>query len=149
MPRRIVRSHLPLGRALSIALALALTLGTTLGLQGCGGLDPGSAHGSSNTIEQADALEIGARNACQAIERLRPRWLRVRSARSFEETTGIVVFLDDDMLGDLSELRDIPVEVFSAIQWLDSAEAGRLPGLGSVHVEGAILVLTGGQDFRE
>jgi hypothetical protein len=39
-------------------------------------------------------------------------------------------------------LWDVEADNIETIRWLDSAQAGQLPGLGSRHVEGAIVIET-------
>lgn len=96
--------------------------------------------GDVNLISQEEITSIGAVDAFDVVERLRPRWLRVRMARSGHLDTEIVVFLDEANLGGPEMLRDIAAASIQEIRWLDSAQAGRLPGLGSRHIEGAIVV---------
>jgi hypothetical protein len=89
------------------------------------------------------ADEIGAcdaRNAYEVVERLRPRWLRGGRSHSTRLDTVILVYYDGIRLGGLEALRDLPVEHVRHIRVVGSAEAGMLPGLGSQHVERAIMV---------
>jgi len=46
------------------------------------------------------------------------------------------------MLGDIEMLRGITIDVVGSVRSLDSAEAGRLAGLGSRHVERVIMIIT-------
>ncbi len=103
---------------------------------------PGGGPGDPNMIsaEEVEAAEVN--NAYELIERLRPMWLRSRGGRSTRLETEIVVYLNRAMVGGIDALQDIPIEVVRTVRVLDAAEAGRLPGLGSRHVERAILVET-------
>ena len=94
------------------------------------------------STQEVESAEVN--NAYELIQRLRPMWLRSRGGRSTRLETEIVVYLNRSMLGDPEALRDIPIEIVRSVRVLDAAEAGRLPGLGSRHVERAILVETGG-----
>ncbi len=103
---------------------------------------PRTAPPDRNFISEGEIRTAEVTNAYQAVERLRPLWLRSRGERSFRLTTEIVVYQDGVMLGDVEVLRDIPIEIVRSLRMLDGPEAMRLPGLGSRHVEKAILVET-------
>lgn len=121
-----------------MAVALLLFLGACASAGGGAGGNPNLI-----TAEQLEAS--GAANLEEAIQQLRPRWLRTRGARSLDELeTGILVYFNDSRLGNADEvLRDIPLDGIRRIEYLDSAQAGRLPGAGAgQHVEGAIMVYT-------
>ena len=92
------------------------------------------------TAEQI--ADVGARNVYEAIERLRPRWLRVPLDRSTRLETSVLAYVDDAKLGSVEELRAVPVEGIVSIRYLDAAQAGSLPGAGSMHVAGAVVVST-------
>lgn len=95
-----------------------------------------------NLITHEEITQLGVNTAYEVVERLRPRWLRVRVSRSYNRPTQIVVVVDNLQLEGIESLRDIDARNVSTIRWLDSAQAGQLPGLGSRHVEGAIYVET-------
>jgi hypothetical protein len=101
--------------------------------------------GDPNMISTQEVENAEVNNAYELIERLRPMWLRSRGGRSTRLETEIVVYLNRSMLGGPEALRDIPIEIVQSVRVMDAAEAGRLPGLGSRHVERAILVETGGE----
>lgn len=105
---------------------------------------PGVGGGGPNTISAAEVEAAHVSNAYELVEHLRPLWLRSRGGRSTRLETEIVVYLNRSMLGGIDTLRDIPIETIRSVRVLDAAEAGRLPGLGSRHVERAIMVETGG-----
>lgn len=95
------------------------------------------------TREQIVAVD-GAQNLYDVVQRLRPRWLQVRAAdRSFGLSTAIVVFQDQTFLGDVSALRQLSPELPYEMRWVDGTTASAtLPGLGSKHVSGAIVLKT-------
>ena len=69
----------------------------------------------SNVLTRAQLEEAGVRNAYEAVERLRPRWLTV--------------------------LERIGIDGIYEIRYLDGATASAsLPGLGGRHVDGAIII---------
>jgi hypothetical protein len=99
----------------------------------------------SDVVTRAELRETGATNAYEAIQRLRPRWLVVRSGtRSFSmETMGteVVVFQDQLLLGNQDALRRMGIEGIYAIRYLDGSTAkATLPRLGDRRVQGAIVV---------
>jgi hypothetical protein len=102
----------------------------------------GASPRDRNVISPQEIQDAGVRNAYELVERLRPLWLQSRGDRSTHLETNIVVYQDDSMLGDVELLRGIPIELVRSVRSLDSAQAGRLPGLGGRHVERAIVVIT-------
>jgi hypothetical protein len=92
-------------------------------------------------ITRAELWESGVTNAYDGVLRLRPRWLQVRSMRSFSRETEVVVFQDQLFLGNQDALRRLGVDGIYAIRYLDGATAkATLPGLGDKHVQGAIVI---------
>jgi hypothetical protein len=106
------------------------------------------AHPGTNPAQRTDVItreqvgQLAVRNLYEAVERLRPRWLVVRSGmRSFSMETEVVVFQDQLFLGTQDALRNLGTEGVYQIQYLDGVTAkATLPGLGSRHVQGAIVV---------
>jgi len=126
------RVHYLLAAALPVLVACASS-GSNEGEQGPSPYSP--------VITRAELQEVGVRNAFEAVERLRPRWLTVRGMRSFNVETEIVVFQDRMFLGGLDVLRGIGVEGIYEMRYMDGATASAtLPGLGGRHVEGAIVI---------
>ncbi len=95
-----------------------------------------------NLISAEEIEGTGLRTAYEVVERLRPLWLHSRGDRSTHLTTEIVVYQDNTMLGDIETLRQVPIELVDVIRSLDAAEAMRLAGLGSRHVERVIMIVT-------
>jgi len=96
----------------------------------------------SNVIAREELRSAGVRNAYEAVQRLRPRWLVVRSGpRSFSLETEVVVFQDQMFLGNQEALERIGIDGIYEMRYLDGATAkARLPGIGGRHVQGAIVV---------
>jgi hypothetical protein len=112
-------------------------------LMACGAGSSGGSYTSpyTNALSRAELEEADTRNAYEAIERLRPRWLVVRSMRSFSIETEVVVFQDETYLGNQEVLRSIGTEGIFEIEYLDGATAqARLSGIGDKHVQGAIIL---------
>lgn len=86
----------------------------------------------------------GVNNLYEVVKRLRPRWLEPRGGdRSFALPTEIVVFQDQAYLGDVEVLGQLSPEMAYELKWLDGPTASAtLPGLGSRHVAGAIVLQT-------
>lgn len=122
-----------------IRALFALTL--ALCLAGCTALAQGPSR-DRNLISEEEVAASDARNAYELVFRLRPLWLQSRGDRSVRLETAMVVYQDGAMLGEIETLESIPIELVRSVRVLDAAEAGRLPGLGSRHVERAIMVST-------
>lgn len=125
-------------------LAAALGLALVLAGAGCASSGPGGVDRDSDRdlITQEEIAALDVNTAYEVIERLRPRWLRVRASRSHNRPTEVVVLVDNLRLEGIQSLWDVDAPTIASIRWLDSAQAGQLPGLGSRHVEGAILIET-------
>ena len=86
----------------------------------------------------------GVNNLYEVVKRLRPRWLEPRGGdRSLALPTEIVVYQDQAYLGDVEVLGQLSPEMAYQLRWLDGPTASAtLPGLGSRHVAGAIVLQT-------
>ncbi len=112
----------------------------------CATTKSGGSGGNSDVItrEQIMAAE-GVRNMYELVQRLRPRWLTVRSQdRSFGMTTQIGVFQGQTYLGDVETLRQLGHTMAYELRWMDGPTAqSSLPGVGAGrHLSGAIIILT-------
>jgi hypothetical protein len=123
----------------SVRTLLILTLAVCA--WGCSSLNQGPSR-DRNLISEEEVLASDARNAYELVERLRPLWLQSRGDRSTRLGTEIVVYQDSAMLGGIDMLERVPIELVRSVRALDAAEAGRLPGLGSRHVERVIMIVT-------
>ena len=121
------------------AVATALLLVGGCARQTRSGSSPGQR---TDIITRDQIAQLDVRNLYDAVERLRPRWLVVRSGmRSFSMETEVVVFQGQLFLGTQDALRNLGTEGVYEIQYLDGATAkATLPGLGDRHVQGAIVV---------
>jgi hypothetical protein len=115
------------------AVAAILTLA-------CSAAQRAGGPGDPTMLLEDEIAASDARNAYELIEQLRPRWLRERTPRSLRLDTVILVYRDGARFGTIETLQTIPVETIRSIRVLDAAEAGRLPGLGSQHVERVIMI---------
>lgn len=99
----------------------------------------------SDLLTREEIMSQDVRNLFEVVQRLRPHWLQVgrRGDRSFGLTTEIVVFQNQTYLGDVDALRQLAPSFAYQLRWLDGATASAaLPGLGSRHVAGAIVIST-------
>lgn len=95
-------------RFLSLALAaVTLTACSTAGAPSSAGLASRAprVHRSGDVITLAEISRERASSAWDLVERLRPYYLRGRSAGFFD--TGPLVYVDDFMLGDVNALRTV------------------------------------------
>lgn len=125
-------------RTLLVAfLAVAMTWG-------CASTKAGKAGTNPDRLTRDEIMAAGATNLFEVVSRLRPQWLTVRTTRSFNLETGIVVFQNDMLLGGPEALRQLGPELAYELRWLDGVRASStLPGISSGrHVEGAIIVNT-------
>ena len=127
----------------TVALALFLASIPILGCASTGGQSGGESV-DPNRLTREEILGAEATNLYEVIQRLRPRWLVVRSQRSFSMETEIVVFQNDMDLGGPEALRQMTPELAYEIEYLEGSRAATaLPGLMSGrHIQGAIIVRT-------
>ena len=73
-------------------------------------------------------------NALDAVQRLRPQWLRIRGSATVPEndgTTAIQAWLNGRHLGDVQTLRDIPVGQIIDMRWVEPIQARQRYGPGN------------------
>jgi hypothetical protein len=80
-------------------------------------------------------------NLYELVERLRPRWLELRSPQSFTSRTQVVVYQGQSYLGGVEILRQFGREAAQRLIYLDGPTASAtLPGLVTRQVEAAIVI---------
>jgi hypothetical protein len=121
-----------------------LMLAAALMLSGCASTGTKGSGERLDLLTREQILSTGATNLYDVISRLRPRWLNVRGARSFNLETEIVVLQNGMLLGTADALRQLSPELAYEIEWMDGTKASAaLPGLMSGrHIEAAIIVRT-------
>lgn len=125
-------------RKLSIPLLLLV-----LGLTACAYKEDTGAARLSDTLTVREIREVPVDNVYDVVRRLRPSWLRVRSAPTPGNPTPErpVVYVDGVQSGSAGVLRNIRRDDVVRLEYLDPNDATNRYGTG--HTSGAILVTTG------
>lgn len=135
------------------------TLGGRLGIGAVGGTPtvpagrPGPVQRPApnrrrDVITREEIVESGVTNLYDAVQRLRPAWLRGTRASNYRAGgMGYVVYQDNTPLGGLEALRELLPGYAEELRFLDGPTASNtLPGLGSRRVAGAIVIVTPGKN---
>ena len=126
-------------------VAFILFLASAL-IAGCASTGTGSGGESRdpNRLTREEIVGAEALNLHEVVSRLRPRWLLIRSQRSFNMETEIAVFQNDMYMGGPETLKEMVPDLAFEIEYLEGSRAATaLPGLMSGrHIEGAIIVRT-------
>lgn len=126
------------------AMAMVLLVSAFAGACASSGAGERGSERNPNLLTREEILSADATNLYDVIYRLRPRWLQVRSQRSFSMPTEVAVLQNDSYMGDMEVLRQMTPELAVEIQYLEGSRAATsLPGLMSGrHIEGAIIIRT-------
>lgn len=117
-------------------LPLAVVVLLTACASASGG-DGTARRGNSNLITSAELEAVAQLSALEAIQRLRPQWLRGRAG-----SPDPVVFLDGSQMGDLRVLDTVSASGVQEMRFLNSSDATTRYGTG--FGGGAIQVRTRG-----
>jgi len=114
---------------------LVILLAALLGTFGCassGTGDGDSTGGSRNLISLAELTDpaIAPLNALEAVERLRPRWLRSRSTSRGGGVASPIVYLNGSRYGDLRSLQRLSVNDIEEIRFINARDATTRFGTG-------------------
>ena len=92
---------------------------------GCasGGTSSGSDRGDPDLLTREQILAVEATNLYDVIRRLRPRWLQIRSARSFNMEVEIAVLQNDLYLGSSEVLKELGPELAHELRYMDGVRA--------------------------
>ena len=85
----------------------------------------GGVRRNPDVISLAELNEISDRSAYEAVERLRPRWLRGRGGR-----TGLPGIIWDDRSYRFDILRSMPIEQVEEMKFINAMDATTLWGTG-------------------
>ncbi len=122
---------------LSASMVGACASGGATAGAGAPGRDP-------NVITQAELARENSPNVYDAIQHLRPEMLRPRLANASSSITSpgdytVHVYLDNNRLGEISDLRTIPLSTIKDIRYLNPSQAMQRFGSGN---SGGVIVLT-------
>lgn len=123
-------------RTFAIAAAALLTLGA------CAAKGRHVAPQDRNLITADEIARSNATNAYEAVERLRPAFLRTRGSQSIQNQAPPtpMIYIDGMRYGPLQTLSSIPAIGIVSIQYLNAIEATQRYGFG--HEGGAIMITT-------
>ena len=123
-------------RTFVIAAAALLTLGA------CSTKSARVAPQDRNLITADEIAKSNATNAYEAVERLRPAFLRTRGSQSLQnqEPPTPMVYVDGMRYGTLQTLATVPTIGIVSIQYLNAIEATQRYGFGNEG--GAIMIVT-------
>lgn len=146
-----LRSLVLAGALVTAATALAPSSGSAQAQPGVSAQQENTApprrqRRRSDVITAAELAESNTSNLYEAIERLRPQWLRPRGGTNFGGGgTDLYVYQGNTQLGTAEALRAMNLEFAEEIRFLDSTQASNtLPGLSSRAVAGAIVIVRPG-----
>lgn len=122
-------------RILTIAAAALVTLSA------CGGRSSHVAPVDRNRITADEIAKSNAANAYEAVERLRPAFLRTRGSQSLQnqEPPTPMIYIDGMRYGALQSLASVPTLGIVSIEYLGAIEATQRFGLGN---EGGAIMIT-------
>ncbi|MGH7688088.1 MAG: hypothetical protein ACREN3_00610 [Gemmatimonadaceae bacterium] len=130
-------------RILSVRLVFAGLL-----LAGCassGAMSGAASTGRDpNIITQAELANENFSNVYDAIQHLRPEMLRPRLANSSSSISSsedytVHVYMDNSRLGEIADLRNIPLVTVKEVRYLNPSQAMQRFGSGN---PGGVIVLT-------
>jgi hypothetical protein len=93
--------------------------------------------------EIAEMRQAGVGDVYELVNRRRPNWIQMRASQSLQQlSTTVLVYQNETKLGGIEALRGYPLASVASVRYLGASEAGMLPGAGSDHVVGAIVIRT-------
>jgi hypothetical protein len=125
-----------MGRWVVVLVALSAALS---GCASAGGPEGGSSAQSSSRVLTADELAgVSELNCFEAVERLRPAWLRTRGRVSYNSQQGVRIYVNRMLRGYAPEMAQIRTSNVERMQYLSAPEA--TSRFGTDHVDGAIMI---------
>ncbi|MFW6199734.1 MAG: hypothetical protein ACOC8K_04095 [Gemmatimonadota bacterium] len=123
---------------------LTTALLVSLAATGCASTGSSSESGRNPDViasEELRGTQIESENAYNAVQRLRPTWLRARGSSFSGGRELPVVFVDGTRFGEIDALRSLNVSDIVQMEYVDSRDATTRFGTG--YPAGAIMVTTG------
>jgi hypothetical protein len=100
---------------------------------------------STTVITEAELRNSSATNLYQAVQVMRPQWLRTRgptslggTARTGGEGSQLMIYMDNTRYGSVESLRSLSLQGIVELRYLDASEATNRFGTG--HTMGAIVI---------
>lgn len=121
---------------------IAIVAAALIGLAACAPHSTRAASQNRNLITADEIERSNASNAMEAIERLRPAFLRTRGAQSIRnaEPSTPIVYVDGMRYGTLQSLSTIAALSIFSIEYMNAIDASQRFGMG--HGGGAIVIST-------
>jgi hypothetical protein len=116
-----------------------------LAMAACASTNEGGGGRDASLLTREEIATISVSNLYDAVDRLRPRWLQIRSVMSLGGTEAqIVVFLNTSYIGGPEALRQFDTNTVLRLRYMDGPmAAARLRGYDTTrHVAGAIVLET-------
>ena len=132
------RSRRPLVRWVVAAVAVLALAGSACA--GKKGADQGGTRSNRNVITHEQIVQQNFRTALDAVQALRPNWLRTRGADSFQSPTQVIVYLDNVRMGGVDQLSTLTPSNIASITHYDGVQASGRWGLD--HGAGVIQVIS-------
>ena len=110
---------------------------------GCASTGGGPSGSDRDVLVRAQLDPVDFMSAYQAVQRLKPNWLRTeRGQDSFvtQGRRGVRVYVDGVYFGNRESLKSLQVQNIEEIRYLDKREATL--EFGTDHGEGALVILT-------
>lgn|SRR5512146_2405756 len=144
LARRATRQHRVSQYLLSLATLAAVATMAACASGSGGGSSSSSPRMDAYVITAAEIANVGATDAYEAVQKLRPNFMRERGQTSLSDpgSTDVTpnVYLNDTKVGDISALKDIPTDNIVTIKYWNDKEAQARFGVGNV--SGVIQVTT-------
>lgn len=123
-------------------IGLVLTALPVLLFAACGTATRATGGGDRNVITAEEIASTRVSNAYEAVQRLRPEFLRSRGPVSIQNPdAGLpVVYVDGVRFGDLTQLRNIAATTVQSIEFVSASDATTRWGTG--HAGGVLAVKT-------
>jgi hypothetical protein len=122
---------------MSIRVVMLVALTMALGSCASSGTTPRSSR-SVKVITSEELETVEELNGYEAVQRLRPNWLRMRGRVSMEMQQGVQLYIDGVHRGYVAELVSIRANAIERMEFLSSTQA--TSRYGTNHVDGAVLV---------
>lgn len=131
MSLKVIRAMHGIGRLATAALLV---------LSACTGQTRRGSEYNANVLTGKQLADTHYQTLYDAIEALKPSWLRARGPDSIYNPSSVLVYIDNNELGEVATLKTIAPESVRSVQFLDGPAASARWGAG--HGAGVILVLS-------